>query len=144
MRDCYPSQLHRVPQEIHELNEDFFFNILYLQEHGLCATQIQQSMDGQFHGAGAKITAKGIDFLEDDGGLSAILGVVTVRLEADTVRQLIAEKIENTDLSPEEKTKWKSFVKSLSDASLRTATSDLVKIGINHIPNVIDMLRSIF
>jgi hypothetical protein len=143
MRDCYPSPLHRVPQDIRKLDEDFFFNILYLEEHHLCVTEIQQSLDGHFSWGGAKITAKGIDFLEDDGGLSAILGVVTVRLEADTVKRLIEAKIDEAELPADEKIKWKSFVSGLSETSLQAATSDLVQSGLHHIPNIIEMLRGL-
>lgn len=34
------------------------------------------------------ITAASLDFLEDDGGLSAILGIITVKLHADTIKGL--------------------------------------------------------
>ena len=44
------------------------------------------------------ITAKGLDFLEDDGGLSAILGAITVKLDPDDLRALIAARIEESDL----------------------------------------------
>jgi hypothetical protein len=143
MRDSYPSAWRQVPPDIGTNDEVFYFNILYLEEHGLCKTNITTSAKGQRFWGNATITAKGIDFLEDDGGLSAILGVVTVRLEADTVRKLIAEKIEKSDLPSEEKAKWKGLVSGLSDTSLRAATSDIIHIGIQHIPNVVELLRSL-
>ena len=45
----------------------------------------------------------GIDFLTDDGGLSAILGVVTVKLHSDTIQALIAAKIDQAEISDSEK-----------------------------------------
>jgi hypothetical protein len=51
----------------------------------------------------AKITARGLDFLEDDGGLGAILNVVTIRLEADTLRQLLETKINASDMPEADK-----------------------------------------
>jgi hypothetical protein len=78
MRDKYPSMAHDVPKSLDGNDRLFYFNLLYLQEHGLCEALTQESLDGKFSWGGAKITAKGVDFLENDGGLSAILGVVTV------------------------------------------------------------------
>jgi hypothetical protein len=109
MRDYYPSAWRQVPTDIAANDEDFFFNIIYLEEHGLCKTNITKSGKGQFVWGNATITAKGIDFLEDDGGLSAILGVVTVKLEADTVKRLIEAKIDEAELPADEKIKWKSL-----------------------------------
>ena len=103
MRDCYPSRAHRLPPDIRGRDKDFVFNVTYLQEHGLCVAEIQESLDSNFSWGGARITAKGIDFLEDDGGLFAILSVVTVKLEADTVKQLLSGKIDETTLPPTRK-----------------------------------------
>ncbi len=41
----------------------------------------------------ARITAKSIDLLEDDGGVSAILGVVTAKLHEDTIRNLVLAEV---------------------------------------------------
>jgi len=62
-------------------------NLIYLDEHGLVETkQIQFMNEAHPRVSVARITAKGLDFLQDDGGLGAILGVVIVRFEAETVR----------------------------------------------------------
>jgi hypothetical protein len=135
--------MHRVPKELDQNDDKFYFNLFYLQEHRLCEANTSMSADQIFSWAGATITAAGIDFLEDDGGLSAILGVATVKLDADTLRALIAARIDETALPAEEKAKWKAVVGTLSDSSLRAATSDLVQQGLQHIPNVIEMLRGL-
>jgi hypothetical protein len=46
-------------------------NLVYLEEHGL----IEANWTGNFAAGYVKITARGIDFLAGDGGLSAILDV---------------------------------------------------------------------
>ncbi len=53
-------------------------NLRYLEEHGLCESGVMIGADGHIAYGQSTITAAGLDFLEDDGGLSAILGVVTV------------------------------------------------------------------
>ena len=47
----------------------------------------------------------------DDGGLSAILGVVTVKLHSDTIQALLNTKIDQADIPPEEKSKLKDYPK---------------------------------
>jgi hypothetical protein len=102
MRDKYPSMAYEVPKSLDRNDRRFYFNVFYLQERdGLCEALTQESLDGRISWGGAKITAKGVDFLENDGGLSAILGVVTVKLHADTLREMLAKKIEASSASSE-------------------------------------------
>jgi predicted nucleotide-binding protein len=67
MRDKYPSMAYEVPKSLDGNDPRFYFNLFYLQEHGLCETLTQESLDGKISWGGAKITAKGLDFLESDG-----------------------------------------------------------------------------
>ena len=50
-----------------------------------------------------KITAKGVDFIRDDGGLSAILSVQTVKLHEDTLKELLSIAIQQAKLPEPEK-----------------------------------------
>ena len=47
-------------------------NLRYLEEHGLCESGVIIGVDGHISFAQSTITATGIDFLADDGGLSAL------------------------------------------------------------------------
>jgi hypothetical protein len=76
-----------------------------------------------------------LDFLADDGGLSAILGVVTVRLDATTIRDLIAAKVDAAAIPIEEKSVLKRNLAALSETALKGATTDLVKAGLDHLPD---------
>lgn len=44
-----------------------------------------------------------MDFLADDGGLSAILGTVIIKFETEQLKAILAAKIMSSDLSPERK-----------------------------------------
>ncbi len=66
-------------------------NMIYLDEHGLVESTIQFGMDGHMSMALPRITARGMDFLADDGRLSAVLGVVTVKLHEDTFKNLVGQ-----------------------------------------------------
>ena len=118
------------------ISDDALATVLYLQEHALCEANVRQSVDGHFSWGGAKITAKGLDFLADDGGLTAILGVVTVKLHADTVRELIEAKVDAGPGTPEEKVKAKSFLRRMSEEGLQMLTRDLMRRGLDHVPDV--------
>ncbi len=109
-------------------------NLRYLAEHGLVVCNDKDLS------AIVKITAKGIDFLSDDGGLSAILGVVTVKLHSDTIQALIAAKIEQAEISDSEKSWLKKELGKIKDTALSTFTVN----AINAIPaaTLVTLLKS--
>ncbi|MBW3933226.1 hypothetical protein [Neisseria meningitidis] len=95
-------------------------NLRYLAEHGLVVCNDKNLS------ATVKITAKGIDFLSDDGGLSAILGVVTVKLHSDTIQALIAAKIDQAEISDSEKSWLKKELGKIKDTALSTFTTNAI------------------
>lgn len=109
-------------------------NLRYLAEHGLVVYNDKDLS------AIVKITAKGIDFLSDDGGLSAILGVVTVKLHSDTIQALIAAKIDQAEISDSEKSWLKKELGKIKDTALSTFTAN----AINAIPaaTLVTLLKS--
>lgn len=109
-------------------------NLQYLAEHGLVVFDNETLIT-----ATVKITAKGIDFLMDDGGLSAILGVVTVKLHSDTIQALIA-KIDQAEISDSEKSWLKKELGKIKDTALSTFTAN----AINAIPaaTLVTLLKS--
>lgn len=115
-------------------NADASPNLHYLFEHGLIAGDYSKEMSGGKTFILAKITAAGIDFLADDGGLSAILGVVTVKLHDDTVRQLIAARIQDSDMAPEEKSGLLKSLKDLPGEALKHLTVKLLDAGLDNWP----------
>ncbi|WP_422101891.1 hypothetical protein [Vreelandella sp.] len=83
-----------------------------------------------------RITAKGVDFLEEDGGLSAVLDTVTVKLHADTIRDLIEAKIiSNQDISIEEKTSLLKSLKKMPEEAMRQLTQKLIGYGLEQAPS---------
>ena len=108
-------------------------NIAYLSEHGLCRVEGPNSA----HGLGpTTITRAGLDFLADDGGLSAILGVVTVKLHPDTIRDLIAAKIDASPLHEEKKAGLRAALAKLPAAALQEGSKRLMNLGMDHIGDV--------
>jgi hypothetical protein len=130
LADLYPN-LANTGQMASE-NSDIMPNLLYLAEHGLIAgNAITTNTSGTVLHA-AKITAKGMDFLADDGGLSAILGVVTIRLHDDTIRELIALKIQDSDLPQPDKHRLLDQLRELRGESIKHLTMKLLDAGLEN------------
>ena len=117
------------------------FNAMYLHEHDLVAARTAQLLGVPPQLVDVRITAKGLDFLQDDGGLGAILNVVTVRLDADTIRGLVEDKIDATAMPPEDRSKLKQWLASAGQEALKEATKRLVQAGLDHAPNALLLLQ---
>lgn len=146
LREVYPTHTS-FSADTEEEARELAVNLKYLEEHGLCIADVKVSPDVPFirliQLGACSITAKGLDFLEDDGGFSAILDVVTVKLHADTIRDLIGEKIEATAMPPEEKSALKRRLGGLSQKALEVATTDLVRTGLDHLPDAAHWLSKL-
>lgn len=138
LSDCYPMGFdgrywNLDPGGNHE---DLVANLLYLAEHGLLAHGFARySGDWVEEIPGTiRITAKGMDFLEDDGGLSAILGVVTIKFHDDTIKSLIEAKILQSDLPQPEKKRWTDQLRSLPAEATKHLVLRLVDKGLDSGP----------
>lgn len=113
---------------INVTTEKFLQNIKYLYDHSLIYSKDINSTVPIY--ALVEITPKGIDYLEPDGGLSASLGVITVKLHSDTIQQLLAAKIEQSNIPAEDKSRLKTMLGKMGD----TALAKLVEKAIDAIP----------
>lgn len=121
----------------------FCANLYYLQEHGLISSQsIKISVDNIYTLGPTKLTAKGADFIADDGGLSAILGVVTVRFEAEQLRQILEVKIRLSDLDPERKQSMISALRELPAESIKHLTTKILDTGWDSLPTLMVLIQS--
>ncbi|MGY4876488.1 hypothetical protein ACLUEY_01225 [Vreelandella aquamarina] len=78
-----------------------------------------------------RVTAKGVDFLEEDGGISATLATVTVKLHADTIRDLIDAKIVESNAIPDDdKPALREALKGMKEEGLKQLTTRLVSYGL--------------
>lgn len=113
-------------------------NLYYLQQHELIAKDsvIFAQTLGDYernHGINrTEITHKGIDFLLDDGGLSAILNILTIKFEAEQFKKLLQIKIQQSQSIPENKKEaCIQYIKSLPAESTTHLMTKLIDYGID-------------
>ena len=113
-------------------------NLIYLQEHGLCDASLSGVVDSSGPKVNAaKATARGMDFLADDGGLGSILGVVTIKLHDDTIKALIERKILESELPAPEKKRFLDQLRELPGETTKHLVLKLVDLGLEKGPEAI-------
>jgi hypothetical protein len=139
LRDVYPRRADTRAIKIGcDLNE-IGANVAYLEEHSL----VDANWASGAPVAMVKITAKGLDFLVDDGGLSAILGVVTVRLHEDTLKALLIERIDSSSEPETVRSKLKDQIRALPAEGMKTITMELLKQLLTRVPEVLPLLQKL-
>lgn len=123
-------------------NERQDATLRYLEQHGL-VQNVRMGIDassGLRVSLGYAITAAGLDFLADDGGLSAILGVVTIKLHDDTIKELIAQRIQQADIPATEKKRFLDQLRELPAETTKHLVLKLVDMGLEAAPQAMGLL----
>ncbi|MET3513929.1 hypothetical protein ABIC63_001700 [Pseudacidovorax sp. 1753] len=149
LRDDYPTMnpnlIRNFAGGFPEQERKVVANLLYLQAHGLVEAgkgfEVDEEGDHRFWGV--RISARGIDFLEQDGGLSAILGVVTIQLHDDTIKSLIEARIEASDLPPPEKKRYLDQLRELPGETTKHLALKLVDLGLEKLPQAIALIGKV-
>lgn len=137
LRDAHPrplSDFSFLDDQDENATERYAANMKYLEGHGLAIGRIVVGMDGYISLGAPEITSQGIDFLQDDGGIGAILGIVTIRLHSDTIKDLIEAKIAQSDLAPADKKRWIDQLRSLPADATKHLVQKLVEKGLDSGP----------
>ncbi|WP_394650894.1 hypothetical protein [uncultured Acinetobacter sp.] len=143
--EFYPSAAYEDLEEIYSELDDHVLaaNLKYLEQHGLIEEgSVHVSLDGFFSFGSVTMTHYGMDFLADDGGLSAILGVVTIKFEAETLKALLENKINQSDLAPADKHKLIDGLRSLSAESTKHLITKVVDVGWDNLGTLIRIIQS--
>lgn len=146
--DAYPFPL--LDYQISEIGELFddeinlIANLMYLEEHGLIRNSVFHTLCSITpNTAELSITKDGIDFILDDGGLSAILNVVTIRFHQETINELIKIVENSHEGTTEEKKDIVSKLKSLSFETTKQLMSQLIALGLQKMPDVFHLIQTI-
>ena len=116
-------------------------NLAYLDEQGLIDVEWSEDLSAvEPEVSSARINARGIDFLKSDGGMSAILGVVTVRLHADTLRELLLNQVEKSNEDPTVKDLVKKQIRELPANAIGTLSERSLEAALGRVPLVANWL----
>lgn len=137
----YPNHID-VEAKLDEDRSKLLFNLQYLYEHGLIGEVLTATFDG-FVIEATKITSKGIDFMADDGGLSAILNVVTVKVEASQMALLLETLVMSSNLSPADKQSMTSALRELPAESIKHLTTKVVDAGWDSLPGLMILMQTL-
>lgn len=140
--DAYPASLRVDHLRTEAEAADVVRNIYYLHAHKLIEAVFSQEMGKRIKPPYTIMaTHWGMDFLANDGGLSAILGTVTVKIHEDTVRQLLTEKLKCSDLTDEEKRPLMQAVRELPGEAIKHLTTRLLDQGMENLPRVTELIH---
>src|SRR5690606_16250493 len=137
LETAYPEEMsttdwHRLVRKYGD--KKFRANCLYLNAHGLL------NWNNSPGGISVYITHLGLDFLADDGGLSAILGVVTVKIHDDSLKTLIESKILQSDLPQPDKQRYLHALRSLPSETAQHLVLKLVDLGLANAPAALGVI----
>lgn len=140
----YPEAPFRFPDgfELAKTDEEVVANLWYLAEHKLVTAKFHIEGRSISLNGSTRITAAGMDFLADDGGMSAILGTVTIKFHQDTLRQLIELRLENAQLPEAEKGSLLKTVRELPADSIKHLTTKLLDLGMENLPRAVELIRT--
>lgn len=130
LREVYP-EASEVDSFLNVTDIKHQANLFYLKEHGLLESEaVRNAMNAPRQMLTARITANGLDFLEDDGGLGAIINVVTVKMDAESIKAILESRIQTSDLPAAEKVTVIQKIRSFSGDVLKSIVIKLIEKGI--------------
>lgn len=129
-------------EDLHQYGEPDACNkaLIYLHGHGLIDGLIVQTMGSPRECITAKITSEGQDAVSEDGGYTAQKQTVTIRLEQDTIRELLLAKAAMAELPEQQRSKLKAAIANLPAETLKALTLDLLRKGVAQLPDAIQLI----
>lgn len=120
--------------------------VKYLFDHEL-VDYIDTSDSGGFDVLEIELTYKGRDHLSADGGLTAELSVVTIKLHEDTIKSLIESQILASELpEPQKRTMIRALRELPAESTthlVKTLVGEGVKLGLRGAPNAYQWLHNL-
>jgi len=114
-----------------------------LKEHGLIDGLVAEAdFKRPEMMATARISAEGLDFLQDDGGVAAIKRTVIVKFDSESIRSIFEEGLLHSALPEEEKHALIERIRSFSGDTLRELLVQVSVEGLKR-PETLGLLTSL-
>ena len=127
LKDSYPERVD-LNQLRREVGEDVGADLEYLYDHGLVTGHYINTLgSAKSTFIWAQITSEGLDFLEDDGGLSALRNTIHVRFDTEELKTVLVDVF--TQNAPEDKQETvRGAIRSLPAAAVRDLFAKLLEL----------------
>lgn len=135
--------------ELFGTEQNLYCNLWYLYQHSLIENfQVESmamkcSINDSIDKEKIRITTKGVDFIRDDGGLSAIINVTTIKIHNETLDKL-EDIINESSLTSAEKATYLGKLKNLPVDATKHLVLKLLDLGLSRTPDVIQLISSYF
>lgn len=141
LADSYPDRLRmsQIPSLVIYGVKNAGRPLCYLREQGLIDMDVQKILGGRSIG-GIKITAKGIDFLRSDGGLSALAAPV-IRIAPENLIAIIDAALAARGVSAVRRGAVQKALGVAKAETVKTLVHRLVETGIAHLPDIDSLLH---
>lgn len=147
LSEVYPAYIRM--DEKYEFGTDayrkFVANLAYLESHKLISEKsiLVSKTLGDYYAQPSRsaITHTGMDFLADDGGLSSILGVVTIKFEAEQFRTILESMILSSNLPTERKQTMIDTLRELPAESIKHLTTRIVDMGWDNLDSLMMIIQ---
>lgn len=141
LADSYPDRLRmsQIPSLVIYGVKNAGRPLCYLREQGLIDMDVQKILGGKSIG-GIKITARGIDFLRSDGGLSALAAPV-IRIAPENLIAIIDAALAARGVSAVRRGAVQKALGVAKAETVKTLVHRLVETGIAHLPDIDSLLH---
>ncbi|EEQ6524473.1 hypothetical protein KJE01_23310 [Escherichia marmotae] len=145
LNDIFPDKIRNNEQlkrllSVFPDNKTAIANLLYLEGHGLITSGLRLDSCGYSHVWMPAITINGIDFLRNDGGLSAILKVQTIKFHHSTLTA-IEDIIRIANIPEDQKKGLISKLRELPSDAIKHLTLQLLTQGVMNIPAALPLIE---
>ncbi|WP_062208363.1 hypothetical protein [Aureimonas sp. AU12] len=107
--------------------------LVYLEQHRLLTIDWMDDPDGDRTPVFATISALGLDFLSDDGGLRGFRDRKSVRLKDADLRELLTGRIRHCEEEEDDRERLIAELARMPNEGLRDIALDLIRLGLaNH------------
>jgi hypothetical protein len=130
LKTAYPNEISIPEMTSYYADPDFMANLFYLYGHGLINGDATGGIVKAMFSVG--ITEKGIDFLADDGGLSAIFNKVHVKFDEEDLSKLLTIGLAKTEMPVETKKEVLKTIKGLPAEGIKTVYTHLLNLGLKN------------
>ena len=141
LRHIYPQKVRNFARDI-RFDPAHYYDVLhYLKEHGCIDLETTHTLgEPKQQIVSIGITAKGIDFLEPNGGLSA-LNAPMIRITPDSFISIIDAILKDKNAPTKERGLIRKALESASTETMREILHLLINEGAKHVPDIWKIIK---